>query len=209
MAVQIKINEDEYELTRPRLKKWLEIQDLQNKFSEAADKQDHEKVAELIISIISVALSISDDVLSKVPWYEIANAFSKILSICTPKQDFPILLSEIKTKKDAWDYDGRTWYLWVNIFARRYGWTLEVISELDFDDAIALTQEISIDEQLHREWEWVTSEVAYYAKDGFKPLERPDWMKYSKMQNEIPTLKIRKDLMPSGIIIRDSSSSNN
>ena len=204
----IKINEVGYEYTRPPLKQWLTLEDERVKLSKAVEIHDRENVAKQLVSVVSTALSVDKETLYLRPWYEVAIAYQTIALLNMPRYEFPFLTSKVKDKKDAWDYEGRTWYIWANIFANKYGWDLKTVSELDVDDAIALAQEIAVDEQLEREWEWMTTEIAYQAKEGFKPLERPDWMRYTKMQQEIPVLKIRKDLMPSGVIFRYPTSPN-
>ena len=196
--MKIKIGKDELEYARPALKSWLALQDLQVKLYKAVET--HDEVAKHCVFYVSTALSISEDGLENLPWYDVAGALLTVQSINAPKYDFPFLNTRIKDKKETWDYDERTWYIWAHLFADKYGWSLEYSSGLDVDDAIALAQEIAVEEQLHREWEWLTSEIAYQTKDGFKGLPRPDWMRYSKKMSVMPTTKIRKDFMPSGII---------
>lgn len=200
--MQITINEGEYEYTRPHLKQWLVLEDLRIKLGQAVIAHDRENTVKYFISIVSIALSITEETLCLCPWYEIAIAYKIIFRTNLLNYDFPFLNLSVKDKKEAWDYDGRTWYVWSNIFASKYGWNLETIAELDVDDALALAQEIAIDEQLDREWQWASSEIAYQTKHGFKPLDRPDWMRYAQLRDEIPVLKIRKDMIPSGVIIR-------
>jgi len=200
--MQIKIAEGEYEYTRPPLKPWLLLEDKRVNLTEAITAQDRVIVADCLVEFLSFALKIPKETLCLCPWYEVASAYTYISTLNSPKFDFPFLNSNVKYKKEIWDYKGRTWYIWANIFARKYNWNLDLIAELDVDDAIALAQEIAVDDQLDKEWKWMTSEIAYQTKEGFKPLDRPNWMKYAELNKEIPMLKIRKDLMPSGIIIR-------
>lgn len=203
----IKIAEDEYEYTRPPLKKWLALEDIRAKLHKAVEAHETNNVGNYLISVVSTALSISEEDIKERPWYEIAIAYLTIAFTDMPKYEFPFLRTKVDDRKEIWDYEGRTWYVWSHMLAGKYGWELDVIENLDVDDAIALAQEIAIDEQLQREWEWMRTEIAYQAKDGFKPLKRPDWMLHSKAE-PIKTFKIRKDLMPSGIIIRDQASAN-
>ena len=207
--MKIKLNEVEYEYTRPPLKKWLAIEDMQAKLREAVEIHKTESVAKHLVSVVSTALSIPEEEIKERPWYEIGVAYLSINVINIIKYDFPFLNSKVKDKKEVWDYEGRTWYIWAHMLANRYGWNLETIAELDVDDAIALAQEIAVEDQLDKEWRWMTTEIAYQTKDGFKPLQRPDWMLYSKGQQIIPIVKIRKDFMPSGVVIRYPTSPNN
>jgi len=195
--MKIKIGKDELEYTRPTLKSWLALQDLGLKLHKAVEK--HDDVAKHCVFYVSTALSIPEDKLENLPWYEVAVALQTIQITNAPKYNFPFLNMRIKDTKECWDYDERTWYIWSHLFAKDYGWSLEYISALDVDDAIALAQEIAVEEQLKKEWEWMTSEIAYQAKDGFKELPRPDWMRYSSEPPKIPKIRIRKDFLPSGI----------
>lgn len=200
--MMIKIGESEYKYTRSHLKKWLALEDLQVKLNKAVEIHEPDDVAKRCVSIVSTALSISEAELNERPWYEVGIALLTIRMLEQPKFDFPFLNTKIKDKKDVWDYDQRTWYIWSHLFADKYGWTLEYIADLDVDDAIGLAQEIAVEEQLQREWEWTTSEIAYQAKDGFKPLDRPDWMRYSAKPQAMPKMKIRREFMPSGVVVR-------
>jgi hypothetical protein len=94
---------------------------------------------------------------------------------------FPILTSKDKQKPLPWEYDGRTWYFWLNTFAEHYGWDDERVGNMDIDTAIGLYQEIQIEEQLKSEFTYGLSEVAYVydkntKKSRFSPLPRPQWM---------------------------------
>lgn len=196
--VKIKINGVELGYTRPHLKEWLVLQDLQIEISKAVEQRND--VAKHVVSFVSTALNLND--IEDCPWYEISIAYLLITNENNLRYEFPFLNTKIKDKKEIWDYNGRTWYVWGNMFAKEYGWRLEDIEKLDVDDAFALAQEIAVEEQLDKEWEWITVVGPHISSDSFKPLERPMWMKYSKDQPVIQKLKIRKDFMPSGLIYR-------
>jgi hypothetical protein len=129
--------------------------------------------------------------------------------------NFPILTSQTKENdnKLPWEYDGRGWYFWLNLFAKSYGWDEKTIGELDIDTAIGLYQETQIDEQLDREWEWGMSEIAYpyndrTKKSEFRQLPRPDWM-MPMAPKHVPVVKIRKDMIPVGNVISSRKSNGN
>lgn len=195
--MKIQINKVEIEYTRPKLKTWLMLQDQQEFVREAVEKRND--VAKHIVSFISTALCIPEEELSNLEWDEVASAYVTILSLNVIKIKFPFLNSKTKNKQEIWDYKERTWYIWAHLFAKEYGYSLEYIADLEIEDAVGLAQEIAVEDQLSREWEWMTSEIAYQAKDGFKELPRPSWMLYNGKEKIIPKLKIRKDLMPVGI----------
>ena len=141
----------------------------------------------------------------KLPWYELIEIYSYIIKVNSPHINFPILNeSKKKNEKLPWEYRGRNWYFWLNLFAKTYGWDADTVSRLDIDTAIGLFQESQIDEQLGREFQWGLSEISYVynhstKKSEFKALERPDWMK--PIAQAPKKIKIRKDMMPVGNVI--------
>lgn len=185
------------EFSRPGLKVWLDLENIRGKIGEAVDPWDAGKLSESICSYVSTALSIE---VEELPWMEVAIALRKIDQTCAIEYDFPFLRVQIDDKKETWDYEGRTWYIWLHMLASEFGWTAEYIADLDVDMAFALAQEIAVRNQLEKEFQWATSEVPYQTKDGFKPLERPRWMLYSTDRPEDNKIKIRKEFMPVGII---------
>jgi hypothetical protein len=198
--MNIRIGEDDINYTRPHLREWLVLQDKQADVVKAVDTRGD--VAKHIISFVSTALHLDYDTIADLPWSEVGIAYFEILQSLLPLHEFPFLNAKIRDKKEVWDYDGRTFYVWVHLFASVYGWSVEYVSNMDVDDAIALAQEVSVEDQLNHEWEWMVSEVAHQSKDGFQPLSRPDWMQYTPKAQEIPKFKIRKDFLPSGIVVR-------
>jgi hypothetical protein len=142
---------------------------------------------------------------NKVAWNEVIEVFSIVSQINSPQLDFPILVeSKKRQEKLPWEYKGRDWYFWLNLFATSYGWDSDTVSILDIDTAIGLYQELQIDSQLDREWWWGLSEISYpynssTKKSEFKALERPDWMK--PIAQAPKKVKIHKDMMPLGNVI--------
>lgn len=197
-------------ITRPKLKVWLCLEDIRENISKASESKDEDNLVLSIFSYVSVGTGIAVDELEILPWYEILHSYNFIVDICTPTMDFAILKANAKeAKKDVWEYEGRTWYMWSNSLAGKYGWTLEYISELDIDDAIGLIQEIFVDEQLHREWEWSLTEIAYpynkvTKKSEYKPLHRPSWMQgvRSDIIEKVKTIKIDPIYLPIGNVQR-------
>lgn len=142
----------------------------------------------------------------KVPWYEFLEVYSNAVRLNSPTIAFPLLQgSGEENKKLPWEYEGRAWYFWFNLFSVNYGWGEDTIANLDIDDALGLYQELQIDQQMMREWEWGLSEMAYpYDKSTktskFKALHRPSWM-MPIIPKQLPVVKMRRDHMPVGNII--------
>jgi len=199
----IHLGKSEHLYEKPKLKKWLELQVIENNLKDAVDNGNTDKVIETLFSYISTALNISVEDLHEIAWYEVATAFLSIYNLNSPNTKFKILHAKVSDTSVPFNYDDRMQYVWINLLASKYGWTIEYINDLDFDDAIALLQEILYNEQLDKEWDWVRSENAYVynentKKSDFKPLDRLEWMREIKeAKHEIPT-RIKKSMLPMG-----------
>ena len=196
----------DYEIDRAHLRRWLQLEDINEKIARAADRKDREGFVASIYSYLSVALSISID-FSALPWYEVVEAYADIVSINRPKYNFPLLkISNDRREEVSWNYEGRTWYAWSHILAREYNWSLEYIAEMDVDDAIAHLQEISVSEQLEREWDWLMSmKSVTYDKQGkakFHELHRPAWMRSEEIVAATKKTPIKKAMLPVGNVVR-------
>ena len=195
----------EYEVSRSKLRHWLQLEDLREEIVRATDREDREKFIASIYSYLSVALSVDMD-FSILPWFEIANSFSIVRRLNYPQLEFPMLQASGEKEEMPWSYEGRSWYAWVNILAGEYNWTMEYVAELDIDDAIGLVQEINVEDQLNREWEWMLSEKSVsYDKQGkgkFNELSRPDWMNGAIiLSRESKDYPIKRSMLPVGMVL--------
>lgn len=170
----------------------------------AAGRGDYLSVMDGVCSFISAACGRTINFASY-PGYEVIFAFVELNALNMPTKEFPILEKQPKSESSVvWDYMGRSWYMWVNLLAHSYGWTIDCISNLEIDDGLALIQEVLIDEQIQKEWQWSLSEIAYpynqtTKKSEFKPLPRPPWM--TPKVEKIETFQIPAFLMPVGKVI--------
>lgn len=110
-----------------------------------------------------------------------------------------------KEKSPRWEYPGEYMAEWINYFAMSYGWSLNEILDLDIDVAAYLLQEIFLDQQYKREWDYNLSELAYqYDKDTkkttHKPLQRPYWMNEA-VDMKIEKTKLIKSWLPMGTVV--------
>lgn len=202
--MKIKLGKNEYSVEVPRLRKWIEIEDIRLKLEIATD---NETFLKSYFGLLSVAIDISIEELAELPWLDVSNAYAQVLNNQTPKLDFPMFKIKAKENDFDWTYEGRTWYIWSNMFAKEYGWSLEYIANLDINDAIGLMHEIVSNEYDKREWEWGLSEIAYpydsnTKKSTYKPLPKPKWMQVSTIVKNavIKKVKIRKDMLPQGAV---------
>lgn len=211
--VTIQLGKNDYPLEKPRLKRWLELEEIKRKILEATEKEDAQSFLDEYYSLISVASSASVDSLYDLPWIELAIAYTQIINLQLPEYDFPMLMVKSKHKLDDWDYEGRTWYIWLHLFAGAYHWNIEYIENLEINDAIALMHEIVSDDFHKREWEYGLSDISYSidptTKQGkYKPLPKPEWMQIRTKVQELPKVKILKSMMPSGIVVRYNEQSH-
>ena len=201
----INVGGREIEIPRARLRTWFELERIRRKIKEASERGEAATVSDLLCVYLSTASGESEDVFASAPWYETAIAFGLVSALNMSTVNFPLFRNTVSTGKEVpWNYEGRDWYEWVHVLALAYGWTLDVISELEIEDGIALLQEVLTDEQLDREWMWSMSENAYEyipssKKSKFRPLPRPAWM--LPLPSMPQSVKIRKDMLPVGKVI--------
>ena len=201
--MEITIGDSSYELSQLRLRKWVRFESLKEDVTTEAKHGNVESFSEALLSCVSLCINIDKEEIKDVPWMEIASAYQGCQEINSPSIDFPIFFAQIRPQKAiGWDYKERYWYVWAHSLAEAFGWSLEYIAELVIDDAIALIEEIYVQDQLNKEWEWSCSQIAYSNKDGkFSPLPRPPWMESGYKDEPLKTVKIPKDMMPVGNII--------
>lgn len=204
--IKIKILGNELILMRLTLKGWTALEGIKKGMDDAVSTKDFDNYFIHTVRFIETASLPLEIDWEKVPWYEVAYAYSTAVKLNTPTIEFPILKGNKEDNKRApWEYDGRAWFFWLNLFAGNYGWTEDKIAELDIDTAIGLYQEISLDDQLDKEWEYGLSEISYpynssTKKQEFKPLQRPAWMS-PLIPKQLPIVRMRKDMMPQGNIV--------
>lgn len=195
-----------YSVSKPGLRKWLELEDTNKQIIDFVRDKNMVEGTNSICSYLSCVIDIEN--IQSAFWKEIAEAYIKITMLCIPSIDLPLLHGKSDDRKDGWDYDKRTWYLWSHLLASHYGWSLEYIADIDFDDALALLQEIFVEDQLQREWQWSMSELAYSynkitQKSEYRALPRPSWMSGSSIPNDkVRPVKMPVDMMPVGVVMK-------
>jgi len=188
----------------PRLKEWIRLETQKEKIVKAVEG-GNDFPSELF-QYLAAFLGVSSKQYDQSDWTLIIEAFYFCLSK-SPQVKLPITTpSNESSKEESWDYPERNWHLYSHLLAKTYGWELEYISCLQVEEALAKIQEIIVDDQLSREFEYGLSEVAYhYDKHSktskFVPLPRPHWMR-TKIQ-PIKKSLIPKALLPMGVVIAD------
>jgi hypothetical protein len=193
-----------YTVEKAKFKLWIELEEIQNHIIQAVEHKDANKISRYLCQYVSTACSIPMEELTDAPWLEIARAYVSVMLENTIGIRLPFAQYEIDKEEVSWEYEGRTWYTYAHRIAREFGWSLEYIGELEVDDAFALMQEMMIENQLHKEWEWSLSDRSY-GKDKNSgqwrhfPLPRPPWMEDKPKEPE--KILIPKSLLPVGNVI--------
>lgn len=202
----VNIGRDEYTLTRARLKSWLALEDLRLSIKKAAEDGD-EQLVELIYSYLSAAFGVHDIIWSSLEWIRVAELYITAQTINLPTLSFPILTIRVQDDREvSWDYEGRTWYLWSHLIMAKYGWSIQYTADMDIDDALALIQEILIEEQTAKEWDWSLSDKAYKYNEHtkvseFVPLEKPEWMRVQREIKPIEEVRMPIKFAPVGNVV--------
>ena len=205
----VHLGEFDYPLVKFKLKAWLDLEDLYTQILESAGTGNRERFTSSLYCYVSSAFSIPEDKVKEFHWNEIARAFTEIHNYNRLDYKFPILRrikERHKNTQEGWEYPGRSWFIWLHMLVKLSGWNVEYIENLEPNTAIALLQEIMVEEQLDKEFIWSMSEVAYpynetTRKSKFQPLDRPEWMK-PIVKDEVPTVRMRKSELPMGLVLR-------
>lgn len=184
----------------------MRLEDIKAKAADGVEKQDVPSIASHLLLYISTAMGREVD--PSLPWYEVVGLSDALQSLNRPTVDPPLLSSASRGKEPPWDYEGRTFYIWADLLASNYSWSMFDITYMDIDDAVCLLQEILVREQQEREFLWSTSEIAYpynknTKKSEFRPLPRPDWMRptLAHVAGKIKRVKLPKAMLPVGNVV--------
>jgi len=188
-------------IRRIRFKLWVELESIKTKISNSTE------LPNVIIDYILLASYYPAWYIENLSWRRVIALYYKISDKCYPALSLPLLTPARKEKKRkimSWEYEERSWYMYAHRFAGKYGWSLKVIANLNVETALALLQEILLEEQLDNEFVWGMSEIAYVydkntKKSKFQPLARPSWM--WEVAPKIPKIKIKKSLVPVGMVV--------
>jgi hypothetical protein len=203
---ELQLNGNTYSVGRFKLRQWLEFDRLVKQTQTAVTDHNIGLYAHSMAQVVATAVLSSLQEVIEAPWFELTEAYSKLLDLNRPWNIPMVQNSHTEQKPVGWEYPGRDWFWWFNLFARHYGWHRELIEDLDIDEAISLLQEILVDEQMEKEWQWSLSEIAYPYNDAtkksvFKPLERPEWMQPAANLKLMQKTRLRKSMMPVGKIV--------
>ena len=196
------LNGSSVDIQRAKFRRWSELEDLRDQVSKAVGgKERGDKLA----SYLSTALDFSAPDVDNLPWLDAAQALNEILLDNAQLRTLPFMRYPSKNSSPPpYDYPGRLFYQYANLLAKTYGWTIDYIANLDVDDAMALMQEILIDQAHRHEWEWDLSERSSGYDSQTKaykhiPFPLPDWM--IPMPPPPKVYRIPKTLIPVGNVV--------
>lgn len=206
-------------IERKKLKDWIKLENMRGKIKESLKAGDPEDFSFRIINYVSFAYNFPIEEIENRFWYDIAMMYDNACLINDIRIKIPMLLYPIKQDESKevsynFDYEEREWFVILNTFCKNYGWTIREVEEMDVDDAFPLLQEIRLQSQFEKEFIYSLSEIAYPYDENrklhiFKPLERPEWMKEVVKVLPPKKTKIRKDMLPVGLIIRSPGNVDN
>lgn len=190
----------------PKLKKWITLENYKDRILKAVENKQQD-FPEILLAYLSTAFGVPVKWIQFANWELLVKAFY-VYQSKSPKIQLPITTPSDEHHKDSpWDYDHRTWHLYSHMLAKAYGWSLEYISCLNVEEALAKIEEILVDEQLEKEFYYGLSEAAYsYDKNTktskFVPLPRPNWMQ--EKPKEIKKIPIPVSMLPVGVVYQDA-----
>jgi hypothetical protein len=206
MSRTVSISGEQHEFSRLKLRKWIELSVLKEQITIAVDTKSAEMLADAICKFVSTAICVPEETIQNADWKDVALAFSSCIEENEIDRTIPLFKYNEKQDEEVWEYPGRGWYVWWHKFSKEFGWTSDIIAELDVDDAFKLLQEMLLSEQLEREWQWSLSEKSSGYDENTKKgkyieLPRPSWM--AKPKREQPkVIQIPRSLLPVGNVVR-------
>lgn len=198
------INGEKKSVSPLRLREWFLLQQKRKSLKEAVEQGNTLRICQKIISFVSTASGFSEESIADENWIIVCSAYFQLYNINIPDTELPFIkFSGGRDREYPWDYEGRDWWYFCHLLASQYQWSVEYISNLDVNEAFSLIQEILVEDQLQKEWEWGLSEksIEYNPKtktSKFRELDRPKWM--MEDFKPAPMMVIPIDMLPVGNI---------
>ena len=190
--------------SQPKFREWIRLEEQKNKILKAVEESSDEFPNHLF-NFLSTALRLPDRYFRKASWTKIILALYKCLALTQFDNNLPLFAptKTTKTEDEAWNYDGRVWHLYVHLIASKYGWSIEYISNLRLSVVLPLIEEILLDEQFTKEFQWAMSERSAYYDEASKsmkanPLTRPEWMHRQVEPKKLRIVQTPINMMPTG-----------
>jgi hypothetical protein len=175
-------------------------------YEEEVEARSSMGVRRAFTSYLEVGIGLSLEEVENLSFTEAGDAFLKLQNLNRLRFLPPFLRPDKEAGPDSktppWDYEGRELYIWIHTLASTYGWSREEILGLVPEEAVIYVQEIMLDDQFKREWEYgLSGQGMIYSSrtrtSHFRPLLRPSWM----VKREPTVVKMPKSLLPMGNVI--------
>lgn len=198
-----------------KFKQWIELEDQKFRIAKSYAER-REEFPKLVNQFLSIAFPILPrKYIDQLYWADCVRLFNRVGSKTVITKYLPLVAAsageKVPDNKQPWEYDGRSWHFYSHMIAKEYGWSLEYIADLCVYDALAIIEEILLDEQFQKEFMWGMSEASVVYDSRTKtskpnPLPRPYWMKSVNPAEPLPIKRIRipSHMLPVGVVNYDS-----
>lgn len=205
-SIEITLRGQPLECERGRLGVHLELGEILDLYQEGVKARSSSGVRRAVTSYLEVGTKLSSEEVENLSFVEAGAVFLKLQDL-NRLRFFPPFLSgkdEPEPDKEAppWDYEGRDLHIWIHTIASAYGWSREEILGLVPEEAVIYIQEVMLEDQFRREWEYsLSGQGMVYNKttrtSRFRPLPRPGWM----VKRKPTVIKMPRSLLPIGNVI--------
>jgi hypothetical protein len=189
---------------KPKFGKWVRLEEQKNKILRTVEESSDDFPQE-VFTFLSTVLHLPVQLFHYSSWETVVKAFYLCVKMTACQLDLAIFSpTKDKPTKEAWDYDGRMFNLYVHVLSSNYGWDVEYINNLPVATALSLIQEILLEDQLQKEFEWGMSDKSSYYDSTSKatklnPLPRPGWMnRHIDPAKELKVTNIPDGMKPAG-----------
>lgn len=205
-SIEVTLEGQPLECERGRLGVHLELGEILDLYQEGVMARSSEGVRRAITSYLEVGTKLNSKVIESLSFVEAGEAFLQLQSFNQLRFFPPFLSGEDEPRPDReappWDYKGRDLHVWIHTIASTYAWSREEILGLVPEEAVIYIQEIMLDDQFRREWEYsLSGQGMVYNKttrtSRFRPLPRPRWM----VKREPTIIRMPRSLLPVGNVI--------
>ena len=205
-SIEITLGGQLLECERGRLGVHLELGEILDLYQEEVKARSSGGVRRALTSYLGVGTKLNSKAVESLSFVEAGEAFLRLQSFNQLRFFPPFLSGEDEPRPDRealpWDYKGRDLHIWIHTLASTYGWSREEILGLVPEEAVIYIQEIMLDDQFKREWEYGLSGQGHIYNQRtrtshFRPLIRPSWM----VRKEPTVVKMPKSLMPVGNVV--------
>jgi len=200
-SVVVELGGTKIECVRGRLGLHLELGESLDEYFKAVGARDPQRAWRALTAYLGLATG-RPDLVECSTFGEIGAGAPQLWALNRLQFLPPFLEDPQEFPEPPWTHQWRRLVIWVHKIAAAYGWSRTEILDLSPEEAVIYLQEILIQDQLGREWEYGLSGVGRHynpktKKSRFVPLSRPSWM----VDKEPAKVQLPKSALPMGRII--------